>query len=119
MEHQIILDKIEKIKIFFESIGLKMIYDFPKDWNLDSYIKFEPIKNNYIINYKGEDRVLLSVNIYIASGLHFVLSGKIGVSVYETIPSDYDFKCKYEDSDFFKSELRDFKINNLLKYENI
>ena len=34
------------------------------------------------------------MNIYIASGLHFVLSGKMGVSVFETISTDYDFKCK-------------------------
>jgi hypothetical protein len=114
MQHQEILDKIDIIKDFFESIGLKMIYDFPKDWDLDSYIKFEPIKNNYIVNYKGEDRVLLHVNIYIASGLHFVLSGKIGVSVFETVLTDYDFKCKNEEGHFFIEELRNWKINNVL-----
>ena len=114
MQHQEILDKIEIIKKFFESIGLKMIYDFPKDWDLDSYIKFEPIKNNYIVNYKSEDRVLLGVNIYIISGVHFVLSGKIGVSVYETISTDYDFKCKYEEGQFFVKELRNWNINNVL-----
>ena len=114
MQHQEILDKIEIIKEFFESIDLKQLSDFKKTWDLDSYIKFEPIKNNYIINYKGEDRVLLSVNIYIISGLHFVLSGKIGVSVYETIPTDYDFKCKYEEGNFFKSELRDFRLRKVL-----
>lgn len=114
MDHAIILKKIEVLKDFFKSIDLKMIYDFPKDWDLDSYISFEPIQNNYIVNYKGEDRVLLHVNIYIISGLHFVLSGKIGVSVYETIPTDYDFKCKYEDSDFFKSEFRDYRLRKVL-----
>jgi len=114
MKHQEILDKIEIIKKFFESIGLKMIYDFPKDWDLDSYIKFEPIKNNYIVNYKGKDRVLLGVNIYIISGVHFTLSGKIGVSVYETISTDYDFKCKYEEGEIFKDELRDWKINKFV-----
>jgi hypothetical protein len=114
MQHQEILDKIEIIKEFLESIGLKMIYDFPKDWDLDSYIRFQPIQNNYIVNYKGEDRVLLNVNIYIVSGLHFVLSGKIGVSVFESIPTDYDFKCKYEDSDFFKSEFRDYRLRKVL-----
>ena len=114
MDHEIILKKIEVLKDFFESIGLKMMGDFPKDWDLDSYISFEPIQDNYIVNYKGEDRVLLNVNIYIASGLHFVLSGKIGVSVFETISTDYDFKCKYEDSDFFKDEMRDWKIKKVL-----
>jgi len=114
MQHQEVLDKIEIIKEFFESIGLKMIYDFPKDWDLDSYITFKPIQNNYIINYKGEDRVLLHVNIYIISGLHFTLSGKIGVSVYETISTDYDFKCKYDEGNFFKDELRDYRLKKVL-----
>jgi hypothetical protein len=114
MQHQEVLDKIEIIKEFFESIGLKMVYDFPKDWDLDSYIKFEPIKNNYIINYKGEDRVLLNVNIYITTGVHFVMSGKIGISVYETISTDYDFKGKYEKGDIFKSELRDWRLKKVL-----
>ena len=114
MDHVTILKKIEVLKDFLESIDLKMIYDFPKDWDLDSYISFEPIQNNYIVNYKGEDRVLLNVNIYITSGLHFVLSGRMGVSIFETIPTDYDFKCKYEDSEFFKGELRDWKLKKVL-----
>ena len=114
MDHAIILKKIEVLKDFFELIGLKMMYDFPKDWDLDSYISFEPIQNNYIVNYKGEDRVLLNVNIYIASGLHFVLSGKMGVSVFETIITDYDLKCKYEDINFFKDEIRDYRLKKVL-----
>lgn len=114
MQHQEILDKIEIIKEFFESIDLKQLSDFKKTWDLDSYIKFEPIKNNYIINYKGEDRVLLNVNIYIAGGLHFVLSGKIGVSVFETISTDYDFKCKYEEGNFLKHEFRDYRLKKVL-----
>lgn len=118
MDHKIVLDKIEILKDFFKSIGLSMSYDLPKNWDLDSYIRFEPIQNNYVINYKGEDRVLLNVNIYIASGLNFILSGKMGVSVFETIPTDYDFKVKYEDGEILKNELRDWKINNLLNYEN-
>ena len=114
MDHEIILKKIEVLKDFFESIGLKMMYDFPKDWDLDSYISFEPIQNNYIVNYKGEDRVLLNVNIYIASGLHFVLSGKMGVSIFETIPTDYDLKCKYEEDEILKSEFRDYRLKKVL-----
>ena len=113
MQHQEVLDKIEIIKEFFESIGLKMIYDFPKDWDSETYMRFVPIEDNYIVNYKGEDRVLLGVNIYIGS-LDFSLSGKIGVSVFESIITDYDFKCKYEDSEIFKSELRDWKINKFV-----
>jgi hypothetical protein len=114
MDHAIILKKIEVLKDFFELIGLKMMYDFPKDWDLDSYISFEPIQNNYIVNYKGEDRVLLNVNIYIASGLHFVLSGKMGVSIFETIPTDYDLKCKYEEDEILKSEFRDYRLKKVL-----
>ena len=114
MDHAIILKKIEVLKDFFELIGLKMMYDFPKDWDLDSYISFEPIQNNYIVNYKGEDRVLLNVNIYIASGLNFVLSGKMGVSVFETIPTDYDLKVKYEEGSFFKEEFRNWMIEKVL-----
>ena len=114
MDHAIILKKIERIEEFFKSIGLKKVTDIPKDWDLDSYIRFEPIQNNYVINYKGENRVLLNVNIYIASGLNFVLSGKIGVSVFETIPTDYDFKVKYEEGSFFKEEFRNWMIEKVL-----
>ena len=117
-KHQKILDRIVEIEEFFKSISLEKVSDFPENWDLDSHIRFEPIQNNYIVNYKGEDRVLLNVNIYITSGLNFILSGKMGVSVFETIPTDYDFKTKYEESEFFKDQLRDWKINNLLNYEN-
>jgi hypothetical protein len=113
MQHQESLDKIKIIKEFLESIGLKMIYDFPKDWDSETYMRFVPIEDNYIVNYKGEDRVLLGVNIYIGS-LHFSLSGKIGVSVFESIITDYDFKCKYEDNNFFKDELRDYRLKKVL-----
>ena len=113
MQHQESLDKIKIIKEFFESIGLKMIYDFPKDWDSETHIRFIPTEDNYTVNYKGEDRVLLGVNIYIGS-LHFSLSGKIGVSVFESIITDYDFKCKYEDNNFFKDELRDYRLKKVL-----
>jgi hypothetical protein len=33
MQHQEILDKIEIIKEFLESIGFEMVYDFPNDWD--------------------------------------------------------------------------------------
>jgi len=112
-QHQESLEKIKIIKEFFESIGLKMIYDFPKDWDLETYMKFEPIQNNYMINYKGEDRVLLYVIIYIGS-LHFFLSGKIGVSIFESIITDYNFKCKYEEGEIFKDELRDYRLKKVL-----
>ena len=63
MDHEIILKKIEVLKDFFESIDLKMIYDFPKDWDSETYVRFVPIKDNYTLNYKGEDRVLLGVTV--------------------------------------------------------
>lgn len=120
MDHAIILKKIEVLKDFFESIDLKMIYDFPKDWYSDSYVRFVPIKDNHILNYKGEDRVLLAVNVYIGS-LHFFLlpfpcnlSGKIGVSVFETILTDCDLKLKYEDGEILKSEFRDYRLKKVL-----
>ena len=113
MDHEIILKKIEVLKDFFESIDLKMIYDFPKDWDSETYVRFVPIKDNYTLNYKGEDRVLLGVNVYIGS-LHFFLSGKMGVSVFETILTDCDLKVKYEDGEIFKDEMRDWKIKKVL-----
>lgn len=115
MDHQQILDKIKIIDLFFNSIGLKKTKDIGTTWDLDSYIKYEPIKNNYIINYKGEDRVLINVEVGIASGLLFVLSGKMGVSVYESIHTDYDFKAKYENSYFFRNQYRDWILENVLR----
>ena len=115
MDHVTILKKIEVLKDFFESIDLKMIYDFPKNWYSETYVRFVPIKDNYIVNYKGEDRVLLAVNVYIGS-LHFFLSGKIGVSVFETILTDCDLKLKYEGGEIFKDEMRNWKIKNLLSF---
>lgn len=115
MDHKQILDKIDVIDLFFKSIGLKKISDIGLTWDLDSYIKYQPIKNNYIVNYKGEDRVLINVEVGIVSGILFVLSGKIGVSVFESIKTDYDFKSKYEDGQFFKDQYRDWIIENVLK----
>jgi len=114
MDHAIILEKIERIEEFFKSIGLKKVSDIPKDWDLDSSMRFESEEKNFIVRYKNEDRVLIYSKVYILGGIDLVMSGKMGVSVFETIRTDYDFKCKYEEGEFFKDQLRDWKINNFL-----
>jgi hypothetical protein len=113
MSHKVILHKIESIKSFFESIGFKKHHDIPTDWNLDSSIKYLP-PDKFQVNINNEDRLLLSVDIFIVGGIHFVLSGKIGHSVYETIKTDYDLNPIYDDKNFFKKEYRDWKIKNLI-----
>lgn len=115
MDHQEILNKIETIDIFFKSIGLKKTRDLGLTWNLDSYYKYQPLKDNYTVNFKGENRVLINVEVGIMGGILFVLSGKMGVSVYESIKTDYDFKFKYEEGQFFKDEFRDWTIENVLR----
>lgn len=114
MDHGEVIKKIERIEKFFPTIGLKKTRDLPINWNLDSVIKYEPIKSNYTLNYKGQDRILISVDIGIMGGVAFVLSGKIGTSVYETIRTDYDFVGKYESVVFFKDELRNWIIDHIL-----
>lgn len=118
-EHQQILDKIELIKLFFESIGLKMTKDFPKEnWNLDSSYQFKPIKENYFIYYNNEKRILLGVEVFIVGGLKFTFSGQIGTTIYETVTTDYDFNFSYEEGQFFKEDFRNFKLNYLLNENN-
>ena len=117
-EHQKIIDKIEIIQDFFNSIGLEKIKDIPKDWNLDSSYKFIPTKNNFTISYLGKERKLLSVEIFIVGGLHFIMRGTSDVSVYETIKTDYNFQAIHHQGSFFKDKFRDWKINSLLNYEN-
>jgi hypothetical protein len=118
IEHQQILDKIDLIKLFFESIGFKMTRDFPKKWNLDSSYQFKPIKENYFIYYNNEKRLLLHVDVFIVGGLRFTLSGQIGATIYETVSTDYDFNFSYEKGQFFKEEFRNFKLNYLLNENN-
>jgi hypothetical protein len=112
--HAEILDKIDLIKDFFESVGIKKIEDIPKNWHLDSSYKFIPIDNNYKISLNGEERILLSVNVFIVGGVNFVLSGKMGFSVYETIRTDYNFVGLYHNISILKNEFRDWKIKQLL-----
>lgn len=114
MDHQKILNRIDEIEVFFEAIGLKKTRDLPENWDLDSTTRFEPKKSPFIINYRNEDRVLLHIDVYIASGIHFVMRGDKGVSVYETIKTDYNFQSIYQESSFFKEEYRDWKIEYLI-----
>ena len=112
--HREILDKIESIKEFFDYIGLKLIQDIPDDWNLDSSYNFAPKDSNFKIRYKGDDRILLSVNVFIVGGMHFMLSGKMWNSVSETIQTDYDFKVKYDTVTILEEYFRDWKIKQLV-----
>ena len=114
MDHATILKRIKEIEAFFEAIGLKKIRDFPTEWDLDSVIKYEPIETNYTITYKGEQRILINVDIGIMGGILFVLSGKYRVSVFESVKTDYDFKGKYEDFQFFKEQFRNWRISEML-----
>lgn len=113
-DHESILKRIQTIEEFFQFIGLKKTKELGVTWDLDSYIKYTPIKDNYIINFRGENRVLINVEIGIVGGLLFVMSGKMGVSVYESIKTDYDFAAKYEDFKFFTEEYRNWTIENIL-----
>lgn len=113
-DHQKILDKIETIRSFFQSIGLKEIESIPENWNLDSSYHYVPIENHYTINWKGEERILTSVNIFLVGGIHFMLSGKMRNLVSETIQTDYDLKSVYHTDTLFKKEFRDWKIKQLV-----
>lgn len=119
MDHQQILDKIEEIQVFFNHLGLKKVKDFPKDWNLDSCINYDTKDFNFMVHFRGEERILIGIDINIMSGLEFILSGKYKpeVKVYEKVQTDYEFRCKYYPHQFFTSELRNYKINNLLGSE--
>lgn len=115
MDHEHILKKIQKIECFLKSIGFVKTRDLPSDWNLDSVIKYEPIASNFTIDYNGEKRVLINIDIAIMGGIFFVMSGKYGVSVFETIITDYDLVAKYEDFRFFIDEYRNWNIENVLE----
>ena len=114
MDHKNVLNKIDLIDNFFKSIGLKKVRELDTTWDLDSYIKYQPIEDNYTINYKGEKRVLINVEVGIVSGILFILSGKMGVSVYESVKTDYDFKGKFDDVSLLKDEFRNWSIDNIL-----
>jgi hypothetical protein len=114
MQHQEVLDKIEEIKIFLKSIGFKQTNEFPDDWNLDSRIAFLPEKSRYLTIYKNDERIVLRIEVEIMGGILVVLSGKYGLSVFQSIRTDYDFKVKHEEGEIFKSELRDFRLRKVL-----
>jgi hypothetical protein len=115
MQYQEVLDKIEEIKLFLKSIGFKQKNEFPDDWNLDSTIDFvvdDPFY--YSTTFKNESRVVLKIEVGIVGGILVLLSGKYGSSVFQSIKTDYNFKAKYEEGQFFVEELRNWNINNVL-----
>lgn len=114
VNHIEVLNKINQIQKFFESIGLKLINDLPDDWDLDSCYKFVPKETNFKIRWNGDDRILLSVNVFLVGGIHFMVSGKMWSSVSETIQTDYDFKVKYHNATLLSEYLRDWKIKQLV-----
>ena len=116
MDHKIVLDKIKEIEIFFNHLGLKKVKDLPKDWNLDSCINYVTKDFNFTVNNRGDERILIGIDVKIMGGLEFILSGKYKpeIKVYEKVQTDYDFRCKYYEHQFFTSEFRDYKINNFL-----
>lgn len=111
-EHQQILDRIIEIEKILIHLGFEKKNDFPKNWNLDSTMKFTPKNDNFTVNYKNQNRVLMSIDVGIVSGLIFTLSGsyKPNGNIWEQIYTDYFFKDKFHNHQFFVEELRDFKI---------
>ena len=70
-EHQQILDRIIEIEKILIHLGFEKKNDFPKNWNLDSTMKFTPKNDNFTVNYKNQNRVLMSIEVGIVSGLIF------------------------------------------------
>lgn len=118
-EHQVLLNQIEDIEIFFKSLGLIKKHDLPDNWNLDSNIKYTPKDFKFKISYNDQLRILISIDINIVSGLVFTFSGeyKKEISPYEVIHTDYHFKQKYSNHKFFVEEWRDYKLNSLFENE--
>ena len=112
-----ILDRFPIIKEFFMSFG----YPEPTyiDRGLDSFWGF----SNYPmqIEYGGQIRTCIQIKYQIIGGIIFVFSGKIGISVYDYVHTDYDFNLKYHPNDRWKhsgqllhNEYRDFKLKKLI-----
>jgi len=100
---------------FLVSIGFKVKKELPQIWNLDTCVILVPELGAHTITFRGLERCIMKVNIYVAGGIHFELSGKFGSQQqsYEKILTDYNFNCQYEDYQFFKQEIRDRKLNDL------
>jgi hypothetical protein len=117
--HQDILNRITEIELFFNYLGLIKKNDLPKNWNLDSSIKYAPKDSKFIVYYKNRNRVLISIEIGIVSGLILTLSGNYldESSVYKEVHTDYFFKEKYGDFQFFIEEMRDYKLKDIIQNE--
>jgi len=108
-------DKVKEARNFLVSIGFKVKKELPDSWNLDTCVILVPEHGAYSISFKGQERYIMKVNIYVAGGIHVEISGKFGApqQAYETIPTDYNFVCKYEDHQFFLDEIRERKLDDL------
>jgi len=108
-------EKVEESRDFLVSIGFKVKKELSQIWNLDTCVILVPELGAHTITFRDLERCIMKVNIYVAGGIHFELSGKFGTQQqsYETIPTDYNFNCQYEDYQFFKQEIRDRKLNDL------
>lgn len=108
-------DKVKDARNFLVSIGFKVKKELPDSWNLDTCVILVPEYGAYTITFKGQERYIMKVNIYVSGGIHVEISGKWGTpqQVYETIPTDYNFVCKYEDHQFFLDEIRERKLDDL------
>ena len=108
-------EKVEESRDFLVSIGFKVKKELPQRGNLDTCVILVPELGAHTITFRGLERYIMKVNIYVTGGIHFELSGKFGTQQqsYETIPTDYNFNCQYEDYQFFKQEIRDRKLIDL------
>ena len=108
-------EKVKEARNFLVSIGFKVKKELPDSWDLDTCVILVPENGAYTITFKGQERYIMKVNIYVAGGIHVEISGKWGTpqQSYETIPTDYNFVSQYEEYQFFKNELRDRKLNDL------
>lgn len=112
-----ILDRFPIIKEFFMSLGYSEPTFF--DRGLDSFWGF----SNYPmqIEYGGEIRTCIQIKYQLIGDIIFILSGKIGISAFDDVHTDYDFNLKYHLNDrwqysdqLLQKEYRDFKLKKLI-----
>ena len=108
-------EKVKEARNFLVSIGFKVKKELPDSWDLDTCVILVPEIGAYTITFKGQERYIMKINIYVAGGIHVEISGKWGTpqQSYETIPTDYNFVCKYENHQFFLNEIRQRKLDDL------
>jgi hypothetical protein len=114
--HKEIINKIDFLDSFLKSLGFKKTKDLEEKWNLDSCYIYQPIESNYTIYFNGQDRTLIYIEIGIVSGITLNLSGRLGLSVFESIRTDYDFRSFDGNNNFFANELRNFLIDGVLNH---